>query len=103
MIKGQHASVHGRGQWLGVVPILQVAECLGTVMLIFASRRGLIAGSGGGKVHDYANGVPERARFVVFPGHHGKNVFGLRKSKDLSAIAQRLFPSLVIRSSSGQA
>jgi len=91
------------GQWLVVVPDLQAAECLGTGMVVFASRYGLIADSGGGKVHDYPNGVPELARFVAFSEIHGRHVFGLTISKALSAIARRLLPSLVIRSSSGQA
>lgn len=91
------------GQWLVVVPDLQVAEGLGTGILIFASRRALFACSGGGNAHAYPNGVPELARFVAFSGLHERHVFGLTISKYLSAIARCLIASLVIRSGSGQA
>lgn len=93
------------GQWLAVVPVPLVAECLTMAigLMIFASCRNLIAHPPSVEVHDHPSAVPDVVIVLAFPGFLGAHVVRLVGLKSLKAIARCLFPLLAIRSSSSLA
>lgn len=93
------------GQWVAVVPVPLVAECLTMTvgLMIFASCWNLITHSQSVEVHDHPSAVPDVVIVLAFPRFRGAHVVRLVGLKSLKAITRCLFPLVAIPSSSSLA